>query len=274
MATANKKILITGANGGMGRLCSSQAVTEGYSLVLVDLVSTGLDDFAATLAGAGASVNAYGLDVTDAAAVADFVEDVGRMGGIDAVIHTVGVTPTMADWQRIIDIDLVSTVRFMESLRPQLNPGCGAVVISSSSGYMAPANVSIEEALADPLDSGFFDRLNDDKETPLRNPGYAYSYAKKALRQYVARQASVWGAEGKRLVSISPGLIDTQAAQTEYSASETFDEMVRLVPLKRLGLPAEIANTALFLVSDKASYITGCDILVDGGLIAAMGKTV
>ncbi len=95
---------------------------------------------------------------------------------------------------------------------------------------------------------------------------------KKALRGYVSERAFAWGREGKRLVSISPGMINTEAGQMEYAASKTFEKMLAQLPLQRLGEPEDIANTALFLISEQAAYITGCDLLVDGGLIAAMNQ--
>jgi NAD(P)-dependent dehydrogenase (short-subunit alcohol dehydrogenase family) len=190
---------------------------------------------------------------------------------VDAIIHTVGVSPTMADWRRIIDIDLVGTAVFLEAAGAHLNAGGCAVCLSSSSSYMCPPNAEIEQLLANPLAPDFFDSLKTLAPNPLEHPGLAYSYAKKALRQFVARQAPVWGKSGRRLVSISPGLIDTEMGQQEYKASENFEEMVCKVSLGRLGNPGEIASAALFLASEKASFITGCDLLVDGGLIAGLG---
>jgi NAD(P)-dependent dehydrogenase (short-subunit alcohol dehydrogenase family) len=178
----------------------------------------------------------------------------------------------MAQWQRIIEVDLVGTVVLLEQLRPQLNPGGCAVAIASLSAYMCPPNAEIDQVLANPLADDFFVRLkaSDTIMASLENSGLAYAYAKKALKQYVADQAFAWGSEGKRFVSISPGLIETEMGRLENAAMDNFEVMRRLVVLDRLGEPDDIASAALFLVSDKAPYITGCDLLVDGGFVATM----
>ena len=97
----------------------------------------------------------------------------------------------------------------------------------------------------------------------------AYAYAKRAMRDYVADRASAWGSEGRRFVSISPGLIDTEQGRLENDAmgAERLEAMRSHISLNRMGDARDIANAALFLVSDRASYITGCDILVDGGFV-------
>ena len=137
-----------------------------------------------------------------------------------------------------------------------------------------PSDADIDNAMAHPLADDFFTRLDalNAAGQGLDHPGLAYAYAKRALKQYVADHATAWGKEGKRLVSISPGLIDTEMGRLESDAMENFDAMRSLVALQRLGAPEDIAHTALFLVSAKAAYITGCDILVDGGFIAGMNR--
>jgi len=269
--SAVRKMLITGANGGMGRECARLAAEEGYDLILADLVFRDLEGFTQTLSQHGVSVSSHILDVTDPDSIAESALELQQAGGVDAIIHTVGVSPTMADWQRIIDIDLVGTVRFLEATRAHLNSGGCAVCLSSSSGYMCPPNPEVEQLLASPLTPDLFAQFKALNPNPLESPGLAYCYAKKALRHYVADQAQVWGRGGGRLVSISPGLIDTEMGQQEYEATKNFEDMKSKVALGRLGNPEEIASTALFLASPKASYITGCDFLVDGGLIASLG---
>ncbi len=263
-----RRILITGANGGMGRECTELALEQGYQLVLADLPSAGFDEFSRRLAERGAEVSSYSLDVTDANSIADLAAALQQSGGVEAIVHTVGISPNMADWKRIVEIDLVGTAKFLEAVRPGLVAGGVALCISSSSGYMCPANAKLEQVLANPLAADMYQQLTTLENNPLENPGLAYSYAKRALQRFVAARSGAWGGEGKRLLSLSPGLISTEMGQLEYEASKNFAAMKKQIALGRLGKPEEIASTALFLVSEQASYITGCDILVDGGLIA------
>ncbi len=270
------RLLITGATGGMGRVCAQLAAAAGYDLVLADLSAEKLETIAAGCAQHGADIQCHTLDVTRPDSIAALTQtllperEAGK--GLDALIHTVGVSPQMASWDRIIDIDLVGTAAFLEAAFPTLNAGACAVVISSMSAYMAPPNADIERVLAAPLAPGLMDALRAIPGQTIENPGLAYSYAKRALKQYVGDQAANWGSQGKRIVSISPGLIDTEMGRLENDAMENFEAMRSRVALDRLGKPEDIANTALFLLSDKAAYITGCDLLVDGGFVGTLNR--
>jgi NAD(P)-dependent dehydrogenase (short-subunit alcohol dehydrogenase family) len=263
------RLLVTGATGGMGRVCAQLAAARGYDLVLADLSTDRLEAVAARCREHSVNTECHTLDVTRADAI-DKLAAALAAANVDAVVHTVGVSPQMAGWQQIIAIDLVGTVALLEAARPHLAAGGAAVAISSMSGHMVPPNDEIDEALAQPLAAGLMQRLQS--LAALEHPGMAYAYAKRALQRYVADQAQSWGAEGKRLVSISPGLIDTEMGRLENAAMENFEGMKSLVALGRLGRPEDIAEAALFLASPQAAYITGCDILVDGGFVANFNK--
>jgi len=265
-------LLVTGATGGMGRATSLLAAAQGYDLQLADLSPERLEHLAGACARPGISVRCHTLDVTQPSSIDALAAALDSAGGVDGIVHTVGLSPQMAPWRRIIDVDLVGTVALLERLRPHLRQAGCAVCIASMSAYMVPPNPGIDSAMADPLAADFFERIEAliAAGEALDNPGLAYAYAKRALRQFVANRCRDWGAQGKRIVSISPGLIDTDMGRLENAAMENFDAMRALVALGRLGDPEDIANTALFLLSPRAAYITGCDILVDGGFVASM----
>lgn len=267
-----RKLLITGATGGMGRASAVLAAKQGYDLVLADLSPDKLEILAAECQGHGVLASAVWLDVTQSDSIATLVHALDSAGGVDAIIHTVGLSPQMADWRRIIDVDLVGTVALLEQTRPCLKTGGCTVAIASMSAYMVPPHAQIDQTLANPLAADFSTQLEalNDAGYGLTHSGMAYAYAKRALKQYVADQSSNWGKEGKRLVSISPGLIDTEMGRLENAAMENFAAMRSLIALTRLGEPEDIASTALFLISDAAAYITGIDILVDGGFVSKL----
>jgi NAD(P)-dependent dehydrogenase (short-subunit alcohol dehydrogenase family) len=247
------------------------AASEGYDLLLADLSPQKLDELAADCARHGINATGQVLDVTQAASIAALVAALASSHGVDGIIHTVGLSPQMAAAMRIIDVDLLGTIAMLEQSRPYLHSGGCALAITSMSAYMVPPNTDIEQALAAAL-SGDTSRLQGMIATggTLEHPGMAYAYAKRALKQYVVDRAGAWGSEGKRLVSLSPGLIDTAMGRLEENAMDNFAEMRSRVALGRLGEPEDIANTALFLVSARAAYISGCDILVDGGFVASL----
>jgi NAD(P)-dependent dehydrogenase (short-subunit alcohol dehydrogenase family) len=265
------QLLITGATGGMGRACALLAASEGYDLVLADLAPNKLEELAAECARHGVTARSQFLDVTQADAIEQLLTVLAAGGGVDAIIHTVGLSPQMAASKRIIDVDLIGTIELLEKARPYLNAGGCAVCVASMSAYMVPPNEEIELALADSLthDHSGLDTLTSSGGL-LEHPGMAYAYAKRALKQYVVDHAASWGKEGKRFVSLSPGLIDTAMGRLENNAMDNFEAMRSRIALSRLGEPEDIANTALFLMSAKAAYITGCDILVDGGFVASL----
>lgn len=100
------------------------------------------------------------------------------------------------------------------------------------------------------------------------DPDAAYGLSKLGVQLLVENRAENWGEKGARIVSLSPGIVNTQMGQQEASQQEEMAAMLERTPIQRQGEPTEIANVVAFLISDAASYITGTDILVDGGTTA------
>lgn len=268
--TQSSLLAITGATGGMGRICARLAAAAGYDLILADLSLEKLEGLASECRQHGVEAAVHYLDVTQDESVQQLLSALEGYRSVDAIIHTIGLSPQMAGWERIIEVDLTKSVELLENLRAHLKPGGCAVCISSMSSYLCPDNADIERGLASVLDDGFPARLQAlvTSFPELENSGLAYSYAKRAMKHYVSTQAKAWGSEGKRLVSISPGLINTEMGLLESEAMQNFEAMRKGIALDRLGEAEDIANMALFLISSKANYVTGCDILVDGGFVA------
>jgi NAD(P)-dependent dehydrogenase (short-subunit alcohol dehydrogenase family) len=103
------------------------------------------------------------------------------------------------------------------------------------------------------------------------SPQMAYPISKRAVIRLVAHEATAFGERGARIVSISPGLIDTAMTRAEQTASDQMKPLLARTPLGRLGTADEIASVAIFLCSKDASYVTGSDIRVDGGMLASLG---
>ncbi|MFD1959917.1 SDR family NAD(P)-dependent oxidoreductase [Novosphingobium panipatense] len=104
----------------------------------------------------------------------------------------------------------------------------------------------------------------------MDHPGMAYAVSKRAVIGIVEREAPAYGAQGLRIVSIAPGFIDTAMGRAEAEANEQLRAMIGKVPQQRMGHGDEIASVAEFLCSPAASYISGCDIRVDGGIIGLL----
>lgn len=263
--SSRPRLLITGATGGMGRATTLAAVDRGWDLLLADLDTDKLGALADECNAAGAEARWCVLDVTRRDTI-DALASEAAKSGVDGIVHTVGLSPTMAAGPRIVEVDLVGFIASLEALRPSLSSGGCAVCISSMSAHMVPPNAEIEALLQDPQAPDLMDELAQLPGAPMESAAAAYPYSKKALINYVEANAGAWGKEGKRLVTISPGLIDTGMGKQEEAASqEQFAWMETLIALGRHGEPEEIAGAALFLVSADASYISGIDLKVDGG---------
>ncbi len=162
----------------MGRTCADLAARAGYDLVLDDLSAEKLDTVASDCTRQGVEAASHQLDVTQADSVERLLLLLDQESKLDAVIHTVGLSPQMAEWDRIIDVDLTKSLDLLENLRPRLKHGGAAVCISSMSGHLCPENEEIEGILATSPAEGFPGRLRKLVASipELKQSGMAYAY--------------------------------------------------------------------------------------------------
>lgn len=245
-------VVITGAGRGMGRACVD-ALRDLGEIVAVDVAEPQID-----------GVRGVACDVTDPDAVARLADLVGQAGPLRALVHAAGISPTMGDARRVIDVDLVGTQRLLDAFEPQAGPQTAGVCLSSSAAYlMAPFfTPELEAMVVNPLADGFLDAA---VELVSNDSSFAYGLAKVGVIRVVAKAAVRWALRGARLNSLAPGMIDTPMGQLEFANQPLMADMLTQTPLGRFGRAEEIAAVAAFMVSDAASFMTGIDILVDGG---------
>ncbi len=269
---ARRKTLITGAAGGMGRACA-RLFGNTSDLVLADVAAPSLERFTEELRGDGFTViGAHAGDLGDAALLAALTADLAGTEGFN-VVHTAGLSPALAGARPIMEVNLIATVKLLDALEPILRPSSAAVMIASSAGHLMPHIPATLALLDAPLAADFLDNIRAVYEkmgdgSDYSNAGISYSLSKLAVHRLAETRALTWGPRGARITTISPGMILTPMGRKEV-ATPGGKAMQDAAPIGRPGVAADIAMAAHFLCSDAASFITGCDLKVDGGSIAA-----
>ena len=258
--------IITGAAGGMGSACARQLVEAGWThLLLCDVSEERLKAVAGPLRGAGNVVDILAGDVADPSFPTMMIEAL-EGAPITALVHTAGLAPAMADPERILSVNLDATVRLVDAVRDRMAPGSAAVLFASNSSYF-PLNPEAVATFSQPLPEGGAVELAH--LTPQSD--MAYPLSKLGVRALVKREAKAFGERGARLVSLSPGAIDTPMTQGTTVSGELAERMIFGSAIGRMGYADEVAAVAVFLCSPAASFVTGVDWLVDGGQTTAMG---
>lgn len=258
--------VVTGAAGGMGSATAREFVEEGWKdLLLCDINAEKLETVAAPLRQAGAKVEVLTGDVADPGFPAQLLAALGDRR-IAALVHTAGLSPKMADPERILAVNLDASVRLVDAIRDRMAEGAAAVLYASNSAHM-PMPPEAAAAFWAPLPEGGAVTLAH--LTPTSE--MAYPLSKIGVRALVKREAKSFGERGARLVSVSPGAIDTVMTQGEGTTSPIVGQMINASAIGRIGRPEELAAVSVFLCSPKASFVTAVDWLVDGGQTAALG---
>jgi NAD(P)-dependent dehydrogenase (short-subunit alcohol dehydrogenase family) len=251
--------LLIGGASGIGRAVAAQLASRGH-LLLVDRSLKSLEPVAAEIGG---TVETIACDITDP----DQIEALfARVDDLQTLVVTAGLSGAQGTANTVLDVNLRGTARVMDAAEPKLRVGSVGVFLASASGYRTPEDPALMAVLEDPLADDFFDRL------AAVAPGtatshVAYSASKRGVMRLVKKRAFLWGAKGARILSVSPSLVATPMSLNEEDRNPVMKKIAASSPIGRRGRPEEVANVISFITSPLASYMTGCDILVDGGIV-------
>ncbi len=257
--------------GGMG-LAIARRVGSGRALLLADVDEAAVAVAAGLLRGEGHDVTTRVVDVSDGDSVAALVSAAAMIGEVTHVVHTAGLSPVQASTAAILRVDLLGVAYVLDAFAAVVARGAAGVVIASMAGHMAAKLPPDQERALAATPTRELLGLPFLAPDTVGDPASAYVLAKRANILRVQAAAAGWGERGARVNSISPGIISTAMGQQEL-ASETGDGMRAMVDMsaaQRLGTPEDIAAAAAFLLDPQSSFITGTDLLVDGGVVAAV----
>jgi NAD(P)-dependent dehydrogenase (short-subunit alcohol dehydrogenase family) len=270
--------VITGAYGGIGQACARE-LGRSHKLVLADIDQDRLDDLASRLKAEGHEVLACAAGdlsrVGEAEALAELAE---RNGKLACIAHAAGLSPALAGWGAIIGCNLVATERLLQVLERRQPAGLCAVLIASMAGHLAPPDRELDLVIGDPLAEDLLERLAggigrlagvDDDHARARA---AYAQSKRSVIRMAQDRAATWGKWGGRIVTVSPGIIATPMGYKEVDANPYAQHTLASTPVGRWGSPLDIANAVGFLTSHLATFITGCDLRVDGGVTPVLAS--
>ncbi|WP_439133827.1 SDR family oxidoreductase [Pseudomaricurvus sp.] len=262
--------VITGGAGGMG-LATAKIMGTDHHVIICDVNQQRLDSAVKTLQELGVSCESVICDITDEQAVDALAAHAADVGQVKAVIHTAGLSPQMGDPNIIMKVNALGTINISNAFYNVAKEGFALVNVSSNSAHLVPAMMV-------PTRSYRHARTNREafvkkalfpcKLLPKKHrSGLAYCISKHFVAWYSKTEASRFGAKGARVVSVSPGLFDTEMGRLEEDHGGA--ALVDMSALKRFGKPEEIAEVLAFCASSKAGFLTGVDVLCDGGVAAS-----
>ncbi len=248
MRLRNKVALITGAARGQGAAEAVLFAREGAKVVVADVVTDPGRKTAAKVNDSGGDARYVDLDVTSEGAwIAAIAETVDLFGALHILVNNAGIlrrstveNTTVGEWDEVLDVNARGVfLGIKHAIKPMRRNGGGSIVnISSVAGFVG------------------------------NNRDSAYTASKGAVRLLTKSAAIQLAPDGIRVNSIHPGVIETEMIADVLDDPEKMQDRLSGIPLGRLGTVDDVARAALFLASGEASYVTGTELVVDGGQIA------
>ena len=266
----NKEVIALLGAGSMGTAIVRR-IAAGRKILVGDISEKNLEKIAHDLQYSGYDVETCIVNALEKDSIESFAEKAASLGDVMYFIDTAGASPNQAKPEHILALDMVGTGYAVDAFGKVMAKGGAGLIISSQTGYMYPIPYEIEQQILTAPTKALMD-IPFIKETAMQNSGIAYMIAKRVNHlQAMKAAATTWKERRARINTISPGIIVTPLAYDEFAAAgEGYQHMLDTSAAERSGTSDEIAEAAAFLLGEHARFITGTDLLIDGGVIAAI----
>lgn len=264
-------VLVVIGVGGIG-MAIARREGVGKIVLLADINENILAQAAQSLKDTGYVVETQQIDVSSHSSVEALAAKAAALGNVLQLVNTAGLSPNMASVEKLLEVDLLGAVYVLEAFGKVMAEGGSGIHISSMAGHMIPAlGAETDKALALTPANELL-KLPVLQPTNVPNTTYAYCLSKRANHLRVQAESLTWAQRGARVNSISPGIILTALAKHELDSpiGDGYRAMIEHSATKRVGTVDEVATLAHYLLGPDSGFVTGSDILMDGGVIAAM----
>ena len=266
----NKPVVALLGAGSMGTAIVRR-IASGKKILLGDVSEKNLEKVSHDFQYSGYAVETMVINAMEKDSVTAFAKKAASLGSVMYFIDTAGASPNQTNPAHIVNLDMVGTGYAVDAFGEVMAPGGAGLIISSQTGYMYPIPYETEQEILNTLTEKLMD-VPFIKEVALQNSGIAYMIAKRVNHlQVMKAAATTWKARRARINTLSPGVIVTPLAYDEFAAAgDNYQQMIDASAAERTGTSDEIADAGAFLLSEHAGFITGTDLLIDGGTIAAI----
>ncbi|MDO4291291.1 MAG: SDR family oxidoreductase [Eggerthellaceae bacterium] len=267
---ARRVQVVTGGTSGMG-LATAKALAQYGPVIIGGRNERRLADAVQALKDSGVDAHGARLDVADLDSVRAFAAEAEKIGPVGNVVHAAAVDMDNADTDTIIRINVIGTINVAETFYPLLEEGGSLANYSSVTGYYYRPSREEMGRWANPTSPDFFSIFKEGMEgfdaAAAGQPEEATAYfgSKSFVMFYTRANTARFGAKGCRVFSVAPGSFMTP--MLEHQAAN-FASIKEGTAFKRFGDPDEMARLFAYLLDPKVAYLTGCDVLMDGGKFA------
>ncbi|MFR7589933.1 MAG: SDR family oxidoreductase [Longibaculum sp.] len=262
-------MIVTGA--GQISMAIARRMGYGKKIIMGDKKIKNAKSIAKIMNDAGFDVLPIEMDLSSRESILHMIDVAKEYGEIAMLINGAGVSPSQAPIEAILKVDLYGTAVLLEEVGKVIKEGGVGVTISSQSGHRMKQLTPLEDELLATTPSKDLLSLDLLQVENIQDTLYAYQLAKRCNEKRVMSEAVKWGQRGARVNSISPGIVVTPLAIDEFNGprGDFYKNMFEKCPAGRPATADEIANVAELLMSEKGAFITGTDILIDGGATAS-----